>query len=43
MTLLNNFATLTPSDDFCEVTKEGLEESFEEKRLKEAKLKLQNS
>ena len=35
--LINNFASLTPSDDFCEVIKEGVTESTEEKKLKEAR------
>ena len=35
--LINNFASMTPSDDFCEVIKEGLTESSEEKKPKEIK------
>ena len=35
--LINNFASITPSDDFCEVIKEGVTESTEEKKLKEAR------
>ena len=33
--LINNFASLTPSDDFCEVMKDGITESSEEKKLKD--------
>ena len=41
MTLHNNFANITPSDDFCEVSKEGVEESLEERKLIEARKKAQ--
>ena len=37
--LINNFASLTPSDDFCEVIKDGITESSEEKKLNEARSK----